>query len=292
MSRPSGWTGLATRLPLFLGAVRFEHTVFALPFAYLGMFLAAGGLPTWWQFLWVTVAMASARTLAMSANRLIDRHLDALNPRTAGRHLPRGLIRPGEMLALALASLGVFLLAAAMLNRLALVLAPVAAAYVVAYSYAKRFTWLTHFFLGWADAIAPAGGWVAVAGGLSWEAVLLAFAVAMWVGGFDVLYALQDYDFDRAYGVHSIPARFGMGPALWWSRGMHLLTSIALLALGLWMGLGWPYYIGWAVASGLLVYEQALVKPHDLSRLNTAFFNVNGYIALVVFAFTVASLFV
>lgn len=280
------------KLPLFLGVVRFEHTIFALPFAYIGMLLAAGGLPTGRQFLWATVAMVGARTLAMSTNRLIQRGEDAANPRTAGRHLPRGLLRPSEMLVLMLVSTGIFFFAAAQLNTLALALAPVAAAYVVLYSYAKYYTWLTHFVLGWADAIAPAGGWIAVSGSLEWPAVVLAFAVAMWVGGFDVLYACQDMDFDRHYGVHSIPVRFGIGASLAWARGMHLCTSLALLGVGLWLGLSWPYYLGWALASGLLVYEHRLVRPHDLSRLNAAFFNVNGYIAVVVLLATLAALLV
>ncbi|MBI2919089.1 MAG: UbiA family prenyltransferase [Chloroflexi bacterium] len=282
----------ARKLPLFLGVVRFEHTIFALPFAYIGMLLAAGGLPTGHQFLWTTVAMVAARTLAMGTNRLVQRREDAANPRTAGRHLPRGLLRPAEVLALMLVSTGVFLFAAAQLNTLALALAPVAALYVVLYSYAKYYTWLTHFVLGWADGIAPAGGWIGVTGSVEWPAVLLAFAVAMWVGGFDILYACQDVDFDRRHGVHSIPVRFGIGVSLAWARAMHVCTSLALLAVGLWLGLSWPYYLGWALASALLVHEHRLVSPHDLSRLNAAFFDVNGYIAVVVLLATLAAVLV
>ncbi|MBI4328368.1 MAG: UbiA family prenyltransferase [Chloroflexi bacterium] len=280
------------RIGLLLDAIRFEHTVFALPFAYLGMVLAARGLPTWWQFLWITVAMVGARTLAMSMNRLIDWHQDALNPRTANRALPRGLLKPIEMGALAAGSVAVFLFAAAMLNTLALVLAPFAAAYVVLYSYTKRFTWTSHFWLGWADGIAPAGGWIGVAGSLSWEAVLLAFAVATWVAGFDLIYACMDREFDIAHGIHSIAVKWGTAAALRWSKAMHLLTSASLLAVGPWLGLGWPYYIGWALATGLLVYEQRLVSPGDLSKVNVAFFNVNGYIAIIVFSFTFGAVFV
>ena len=280
------------KLRLILDSIRFEHTIFALPFAYLGMTLAADGLPTLGQFLWITVAMASARTLAMSANRVIDRQIDALNPRTASRPLPAGRLKLAEMTALAAVSLAVFLVAAAMLNTLALVLAPVAAVVVVGYSYTKRFTWTSHFVLGLADGIAPAGAWIGVTGSLTWEPVLMAFVVATWIGGFDILYACQDYRFDTERGLHSIPQKCGIPAALWWSRAMHLLTSASLLALGPWLGLGFPFYIGWAIASALLVYEHRLVSPTDLSRLNMAFISVNGYIAVIVFIFTFASLYV
>ena len=185
-----------------------------------------------------------------------------------------------------LVSVGVFLFAASQLNTLALILAPVAAVYVVAYSYAKYYTWTTHFVLGWADAIAPAGAWIGVTGSFSPEAALLAFAVAMWIGGFDIIYACQDYDFDRTHGVHSIPRRFGVVAAFWWYRGMHLLTCSALLALGIWMDLGYFYYIGWAIASALLAYEHTLVKPHDLSKLHLAFFTINSYISATLLLFT------
>ncbi len=289
--REAGFAPLS-KLRLLLDSIRFEHTVFALPFAYLGMVLAADGLPTLPQFVWITVAMASARTLAMSANRIIDRHIDASNPRTASRPLPTGRLRLWEMRAMALVSLAVFLGAAAMLNTLALMLAPVAAIVVVGYSYTKRFTWTSHFILGWADGIAPAGGWIAVTGSLSWEVVLLAFAVATWIGGFDMLYACQDYDFDRETGLHSIPQKYGIAAALWWAKAMHVLTAASLLAIGPWLGLGFPFYIGWALAAGLLVYEHRLVSPTDLSRLNLAFFSVNGYIAVIVFVFTFASIYV
>ena len=279
-------TRAGNKAHLFYEAVRFEHTLFALPFAYIGMFLAAEGLPTLSQFIWITVAMVGARTLAMSSNRLIHWKEDTANPRTAGRHLPRGLLKPYEMIALVLVSVGVFIFAASQLNALALVLAPVAAVYVVAYSYAKYHTWTTHFILGWADAIAPAGAWVGVTGSLGPEAVLLAFALAMWIGGFDIIYACQDTEFDAKYGVHSIPRRFGVNAAFWCYRAMHLSTSAALLALGIWMDLGYLYYIGWAIASSLLVYEHTLVKPNDLSKLQLAFFTINSYISVTFLLFT------
>lgn len=284
-------SGVLHKLRLFFDTVKFEHTVFALPFAYIGMLLAAGDWPSWRAFLWITIAMVAARTLAMSANRIIQRREDAHNPRTARRALPTGKLRAWEVAALALISLSLFLFAASQLNRLALYLAPVAAVVVVSYSYVKYWSWLTHFALGLADAIAPAGGWIAVQGSLPGEAALLAFAVAMWVGGFDVLYACQDVDFDRRYGVHSIAGRFGVAGALWWARVMHSATAVALLALGVWMELAWPYYVGWLLAVSLLVYEHRLVKPHDLSRLNTAFFNVNGYIALAMFLATLGAMY-
>ena len=271
---------------LFYEAIRFEHTLFALPFAYIGMFLAADGLPSLSQFVWITVAMVAARTVAMSSNRLIHWREDAANPRTAGRHLPRGVLKPREMGLLMVVSVGLFLFAASQLNNLSLILAPVAAIYVVGYSYAKYHTWGTHFVLGWADAIAPVGGWIGVTGSFDPEAVLLGSAVAMWIGGFDIVYACQDYDFDAKYGVHSIPRRFGVQAAFWWYRGMHLLTSAALLALGIWMDLGVLYYVGWGAATALLVYEHSLVKPHDLSKLGRAFFTVNSYISVVLLLFT------
>ena len=272
--------------------IRFEHSVFALPFAYLGMVLAARGLPTLWQFAWITVAMVSARTLAMAANRLIDRELDARNPRTAGRALPTGRLSPRHVFPACVVSLAVFLFAAAQLNDLCLKLAPLAAVVVVGYSYTKRLTPLSHFVLGLADAIAPLGGWLAVTGSFALEPILLALAVAAWIGGFDVIYACQDVEFDRAHGLHSIPARYGVATGLRVSAAMHAFTALALLLLAPLARLGVAYLIGWAIAVALLVYEHRLVRPDDLSRLGVAFFNVNGYIAVVVFAFTFAGLYV
>lgn len=280
-----------TRLHLFLAAIRFEHTLFALPFAYIGMFLAADGLPTLGQFLWITLAMAGARTVAMTANRLVHHREDAANPRTAGRHLPRGLLKRREMLAAMLVSMGVFIFAASQLNTLAFALSPVVVAVLFLYTYAKYFTWGSHFILGWADAIAPAGAWVGVTGALDPEVAVLALAVATWIGGFDIIYACLDYDFDRSFGVHSIPRRFGIASALWWARGMHLVTSASILALGIWMDLGLFYYIGWAVASVLLAYQSAIVKPQDLSRVNLAVLKMNSYVGLVLLLTTSLAVF-
>ena len=279
------------KVRLLLDSIKFEHTIFALPFAYLGMVLAADGLPTIQQFIWITVAMGSARTLAMSANRIIDRYLDALNPRTSSRHLPSGRVRLMEMAAMTLVSLAIFLVAASQLNFLCLVLAPAAVVVVVGYSYTKRFTWMSHFVLGIADGIAPAGAWIGVTGSLSWEPVLMAFSVAVWIGGFDIIYSCQDYEFDLKHGLHSIPQRFGLRSALLCARVAHGLTSVSLLVLGLWLNLGFPFYIGWLITTGLLVYENSLVSPRDLSKLNMAFFNINGYIAVIIFVFTFASIY-
>ena len=271
------------KVALYLENIKFAHTVFALPFAYTGMMLAAEGLPTGHQFLWITVAMASARTLAMAANRLIDAELDARNARTAGRPLPRGLIAPREVLAAVVLGGVLFFVAAWRLNELALKLAPLALVFLIGYSYTKRFTWMSHWVLGVTDGAAAAGGWIAVQGRLDTLAWLLWFTVAMWIAGFDLLYACQDVEFDRREGLHSVPARFGVGTALTWARACHALTAVGLLAVGICGGLGPAYWLGWAVAAGLLVYEHSVVKPTDLSRLDLAFFNVNGYISIVVF---------
>jgi 4-hydroxybenzoate polyprenyltransferase len=267
-----------------LDAIKFEHTVFALPFAYLAMLLAAGGWPGWWTVVFVTVAMAGARTCAMAANRVIDRAIDARNPRTAGRHLPRGLLRAGELAALAAAGAAAMFLAAWALNRLCLALAPLALAFLVGYSYTKYFTWTSHWILGFTDGIAVGGGWIAVTGGLEAPALVLWFAVTVWIAGFDLIYACQDIAFDRASGLHSVPARFGVAAALRAARVNHALTALAL-ALGGWMtGLGPLYWVAWLAIVGLLVYEHSLVGPTDLSRVDMAFFNVNGYIAVLALA--------
>ncbi len=272
--------------------VKFEHSIFALPFAYLGMILAARGLPTLPQVLWITVAMVAARTLAMSANRLIDRELDARNPRTARRALPTGRLTPRQMLAASIASFVVFLFASAQLNLLCLILAPIAAVFVVGYSYTKRFSIASHFILGLSDAIAPVGGWLAVTGSFAVPPILLALAVASWIGGFDVIYACQDVEFDRAEGLHSIPAEHGIPAALRVSAWMHVFTAVCLLALWPIAHLGYAYVVGCVIACALLYYEHRLVPPDDLSKLGFAFFNLNGYIAVVVFAFTFLGLYV
>ena len=271
-------------------AIKFEHTVFALPFAYIAMVLAAGGWPGWRTVLWVTAAMVGARTCAMATNRVVDRWIDAENPRTAGRHLPRGLLRAVELKLLAAGGAVLMFVAAAMLNPLCLALAPLALVFLVGYSYTKRFTWTSHWILGFTDGIAAAGGWIAVRGQFDAPALVLWFALTVWIAGFDLMYACQDVEFDRRHGLHSVPARFGIPTALRLARLDHVLTAGALAVLGALTGLGIAYWIGWVIVLALLAYEHSLVSPEDLSRLDMAFFNVNGYIALVVLAATVLGL--
>ena len=281
---------MALKFPLYLGSIRIWESLYALPFAYMGMVLAARGWPEWSTFVWITLAMAGARTLGMSANRLIHRKEDALNPRTANRHVPRGLLKPADVIVMMAVSAGVFFFAASQLNGLALALAPVAAAYVVLYSYAKYYTWACNFLLGWGLAIAPAGAWIAVTGRPDPEATLLSFAVATWAGGFDILYSCSDYEFDGRYGVDSIPRRFGIAAAFHITRVMHFLSASALLALGIWLELNFFYYIGWAIAVSLLVLENAFLKTDDLSKLHAPFFKYNSAVSMVHLLFTILAL--
>ena len=278
----------------FLDLIKFEHTIFALPFAYLGMLLAAGGWPGWSKFIWITVAMVAARTLAMSANRLVDRELDAHNPRTMNRPLPRGLISSQAVAVYAGVSLAVLAVAAWQLNPLCLLLLPGALVFLLGYHYTKRFTWLSHWILGFTDGLAAPGAWMAVRGSiLTWAdlpAWLLLFAVTFWIGGFDLIYACQDVDVDRRDGLHSIPADFSLAIALTLARVCHVLTVALLAGVGLAMSLSWPFWAGLVIATALLVYEHRLVSPDDLSRLDLAFFNMNGYISITVLAATVAAL--
>ena len=285
-ARPGGVAKLAT----FLEAIKFEHTIFALPFAYLGMLLAAGGAPTLAQFVWITVAMASARTLAMALNRLIDREIDARNPRTANRALPRRLLSATEMGAFALISAIVLTVSAWQLDPLCLKLLPGAVVILVGYPYTKRFTWLCHAVLGIADALAPIGAWAAVTGTVPPVSLLLGFAVATWVSGFDMLYACLDVEVDRAQGLRSVPARFGVAAALNAAKVAHVLTVLSLIGVGLVLGLGVVYWLGVLVAAGLMVYEHSLLRPDDLSKMDVAFFNVNGYIAIVLLLGTAGDL--
>ncbi|MBI5652281.1 MAG: UbiA family prenyltransferase [Chloroflexi bacterium] len=271
------------QLKILLDNIRFEHTIFALPFAYLGMVLAANGLPTLHQFFWITLAMASARTLAMSLNRLIDRELDARNPRTLNRPLPRGLISPRAVAGIVLIAFVIFEFAAWQLNPVCLALSPLALIFLVGYHYAKRVTWLCHWILGFTDGIAAAGGWVAVRASLDPMAYLIWFVVIVWMAGFDLIYACQDVEVDQRENLQSFPARFGIARALAMARINHALTIIALASVGVIAQLGFAFWIGVIIVALLLAYENALVKPDDLSRVNLAFFNVNGYISVIVF---------
>ena len=271
------------QLKILLDNIKFEHTIFALPFAYLGMVLAANGLPTLAQFIWITLAMAAARTLAMSLNRLIDRELDARNPRTQNRPLPRGLISPRAVMAISVVAFIVFEISAWQLNLMCFLLSPLALIFLVGYHYTKRFTWLCHWVLGFTDGIAAAGGWVAVRGTLDPLAILLWFVVIVWMAGFDLIYACQDVEIDRREGLNSVPSRFGIPFALTLARVMHGLTVLALAVVGIVANLGFVFWLGVLVVAALLAYENAIVKPNDLSRVNLAFFNVNGYISVIVF---------
>jgi 4-hydroxybenzoate polyprenyltransferase len=268
--------------------IKFQHTVFALPFALTGAILAAGGLPPWRTIGWILAAMVGARSAAMVWNRIADLEFDRRNPRTAARPLVTGeLGLPFAWFFLA-ASLALFYLSAAMLNRLALILATPAAVVILGYSYAKRCTWVTHLALGAALGIAPIGAWVAVAGRLDAAPLVLGAAVAVWVAGFDILYACQDVDFDRSAGLHAAPARFGVRAALVIARVLHVLTVLLLLALPALLPLGGPWLVGVAVVAALLAWEHRLVRADDLSRIDQAFFTVNGVVGFVILAAAVA----
>ena len=271
-----------TRLTLEM--IKIEHTLFALPFAFLGAVLAANGLPAPRQVLWIIVAMVGARSAAMAFNRIADRHFDARNPRTATRALPAGLLSVGFVWAFTIVSAAVFLLAAAMLNRLTLLLAPVALASVLLYSLTKRWTQFSHIVLGWCLAIAPTGAWIAVRGEIgSAIPLLLSLVVLLWTAGFDILYACQDYDFDRREGLRSIPARFGIAKALWIARGLHTVAFLALVWMYVLTGLG-PLAFGGVLATGtLLIYQHRLVRADDLGRLNAAFFTTNAFVSVILF---------
>jgi 4-hydroxybenzoate polyprenyltransferase len=264
--------------------------VFALPFAYIAMVLAAGGWPGWYAVVWVTAAMVGARTCAMATNRVVDRWIDARNPRTAGRHLPRGVLGVWQLRLLAAAGAALMFVAAARLNPLCLALSPLALVFLVGYSYTKRFTWTSHWILGFTDGIAAAGGWIAISGAFQPPAFVMWFALTVWIAGFDLIYACQDIDIDRTQGLYSFPARFGVAAALTMARVNHALTAVALALLGLMMGLGVFYWVGWLAVVALLIYEHSLVRPGDLSRLDVAFFNVNGYIAVIVLVAVVTGL--
>ena len=274
------------KIKAFFELVKFEHSVFALPFAYLGMLLASDGRPKISQFIWITAAMVSARTAAMALNRLIDRKIDAANPRTQSRPLLTGRISARAAWIAVAVSVGVLLLSAYQLNTLCFSLAPVALFLLWGYHYVKRFSILCHFALGLVLALAPMGGWMAVTGAFAWQPLLLSAAVLFWVAGFDIIYALQDIEFDRAHSLYSIPAEFGERRALVYSARCHI-ASVALLGLfGLATGLGPVYWAGVAVCAGLLWFEHHIASESDASKLNTAFFTINGWVGILLFVFT------
>jgi len=277
---------LRRRLVLTGELVAFPHTLFALPFAFMGMLLGAGGWPTPWQFGWIVAAMVGARTAAMSFNRIADRHIDAENPRTRNRPLPSGRMGlGGAVLVLALSCL-LFVGAARALGPLCFALSPVALAIVMGYSYTKRFTSMSHVFLGVSLAIAPVGAWIAVNGPMSIVPVLLALAVVCWTAGFDVIYSCQDVAFDRGRGLRSIPARFGIPAALRISTALHVAMVAALVAVGAAAGRGAAYYAGVAITTAVLAWEHRIVRPDDLSRVNLAFFTLNGWVSAILFLTT------
>ncbi|HUJ95101.1 MAG TPA: UbiA-like polyprenyltransferase [Terriglobales bacterium] len=273
-----------------LEMIKWEHSVFALPFALCGALLAARGIPSAHQLIWIVVAMVAARSAAMSFNRLADSSLDAANPRTRTRALPTGTLTPAFVVTFVMVCAAIFVLAASQLNRAALELSPLALAIVLAYSYTKRFTRWSHLVLGFALGIAPAAAWIAVRGSLDPRILLLTAAVTFWVGGFDVLYACQDYDFDRERGLHSIPRHWGIPRALWTARLFHAIMLLLLVALIMVFGLGKLALIGVLVVAGLLAYEHSLVSASNLSRLNAAFFTMNGVISVVFFFFVAGDL--
>jgi 4-hydroxybenzoate polyprenyltransferase len=272
----------------FAALVKIEHTVFALPFAYVGAFLAVDGVPSAHDLAWITVAMVGARSLAMALNRLIDAEIDARNPRTSGRELPAGLLRRSQVVLFSAAALALFLVAVYQLDPLVRWLWPIPVAGFVVYPYLKRWTWLSHGWLGAVDGLAPVGAWVAITGELPWQAWTLGAAVAAWVAGFDLFYSLLDRAVDRREGLHSWATRFGVSGVFWGARAFHVLTVGLLVATGVGLDVGVLYWLGVAAVAVLLLYEHSLVRPGALRRLDAAFFTVNGVISVTFFAFVLA----
>ncbi len=272
----------------FASLVKIEHTIFALPFAYIGALLSVDRVPSAHDLFWITLAMIGARSLAMGVNRLVDAEIDARNPRTSGRELPSGSLAKTQVTAFCALAFALYLAACFQLDPLVRWLWPIPLAGFVVYPYLKRFTWLSHFWLGAVDGLAPVGAWVAVTGELPWEAWALGAAVALWIAGFDFFYSLFDRDVDSEQGLHSVAVRFGVGGAFWGARLLHLLTVAPLGAAGIGLDLGWAYWLGVGVVALLLAYEHSLVRPNDLRRLDAAFFTVNGVISVAFFLFVLA----
>lgn len=277
---------LLTKLKIFLEMIKFEHSIFALPFAYIATLLTEQKLPSMYHLFWITVAMVGARTAAMSLNRMIDRKIDAKNPRTKNRAMPKGLLSSAEVTMYTVISLAVLALSAYQLSPLAWTLLPLVLFALTFYSYTKRFTWACHFFLGFTLGLAPIGAWVAITNEVSVVSILLAAGVFFWVAGFDIIYACDDYDFDRENGIFSVPSRFGLDRALWIARVLHVLAPICFFALGILAHLGIFYFVGLISAVILLYYQHRLVSPNDLSQTGIAFFNLNGTLSMVMFVCT------
>ena len=274
------------RVSVYLRMIKFSHSIFALPFAFTSALIAASGIPDLRQIGWIVIAMVGARSGAMGLNRIIDRKIDSANPRTKGREIPRGAISVFAAVLFVFVSFILLVFAAYMLNPLCLKLSPVAIAVLILYSYTKRFTWMSHFFLGLSISAAPLGAWLAVKGSFDVEIIPLAIAVIFWLAGFDVLYALQDIDFDKKYGLHSIPERFGISKSIYLARIFHITSFLLLAANGIIFKLGGLYWTGMFLTAGLFLYEHSLIKVDDLRKLDIAFFNMNGYISVTVFVFT------
>ena len=279
-------------LKITLEMIKIEHTLFALPFAFLGAVLAAHGLPSAWEILWIVVAMVGARSAAMAFNRLADKNIDAANPRTATRAIPVGLLSTNFVLLFTVASSALLFIAAFELNRLTLLLSPIALASVLLYSYTKRFTSLSHLVLGWCLSIAPTGAWIAVRGAIdSPVPLLLSVAVMLWTAGFDIIYACQDFEFDVKAGLNSIPQKFGIAKALWVARILHLGMFAALLTVYVLTGLHWIGLLGVLATAALLIYQHSIIKANDLSRLNAAFFTTNAFVSVILFLTVAADIF-
>lgn len=278
------------KIGIFLEMIKIEHTLFALPFAFMGAVLGSseinGHLPSWAQIGWVLLAMTGARSAAFGLNRMIDRVIDAKNPRTAGRAIPAGLLKISEVVIFVIISFILLFWAASQLNPLSVKLLPIAVFMLVIYSYTKRFTWACHVVLGFTIALAPLGGWVAVTGEVTLSSLVLYVAAAFWTAGFDIIYACQDIEFDKEEGVYSIPSRFGIAGALTIAKVFHIITAIGFIALFFITGLSWIYAAGIVISCALLIYEHYIVTPSDLSRLQTAFFTLNSVVSIVIFVFT------
>ena len=278
------------KLQIILEMIKFEHTVFALPFAVMSAFIAADGVPSLAKFGWILVAMVGARSCAMAFNRLADAEFDSINPRTATRAIPAGLITKSAVWIFTIVSAGLLVLAAWRLNPLAFVLSPVALAVIMGYSYTKRFTALSHFWLGLSLSISPVGAWIAIQGSFALPPIILCFVVLLWTAGFDIIYACQDVNFDRKHGLRSIPAKLGIRWSLWLSSALHIIAVLLLLGIPLLVELGAFYYVGVGIVVLIFIYEHAIVKPTDLSRVNLAFFTLNGMISLVLMALSIADI--
>ncbi|MBN3555919.1 UbiA family prenyltransferase [Fictibacillus nanhaiensis] len=282
------------KIKIILEMIKFEHTIFALPFAFLGAIMGnlveEGTVPSLMEWIWITLAMVGARSSAMALNRAIDSEIDGRNPRTKTRAIPAKLLKMGEVYLFILVSLALLFVSAYQLNALSVKLLPLAVFFLVIYSYTKRFTYLCHIVLGVTIAIAPLGGWVGATGTLSSEAFLLFIGVLFWTAGFDVIYATQDAEYDKSHGLYSIPSSFGIANGLMTARWLHVASFIAFVSLGVVSGMGWIYYLGVFISGAIMVYEHSLVKPHDLSKLDVAFFTMNGVLSVVMFIFSVGDL--